>query len=134
MIRSPAHFERLLGSPAAQEGRSRAQEGPRATAARGGRFLPYTRSAKSPGCIPAAQYAGPGQGRTRKLWVQGHITGDGGDRGNQQEGSGAGGLSGHGVPTGRAPGPFRAAEERCLRHFIFTLVSVDTCSSEAFLN
>lgn len=62
------------------------------------------------------------------------ITGDGGDSGNQQEGSGAGGLSGHGVPTGRAPRPFRAAEERCLRHFILTLVSVDTCSSEAFLN
>ena len=57
---------------------------------------------------------------------------DEGDRGNLQEGSGARGLSGHGAPTGRAPGPFPDAEERCLRHFIFTLVSVDTCSSEAF--
>ena len=55
MIRSPAHFERLLGSPAAQQGRSRALEGPSAAAARGGRFLAYTRSAKSPGLIPAAQ-------------------------------------------------------------------------------
>lgn len=33
---------------------------------------------------------------------------------------------------GLAQGPFPAAKERRLRHFKFTLISVDTCSSEAF--
>ncbi|KAM7243966.1 hypothetical protein CapIbe_004574 [Capra ibex] len=73
-----------------------------------------------------------GQGKARKLWVQGRDWRRRGPWKSTEGERGARGLSGHGAPTGRAPGPFPDAEERCLRHFVFTLVSVDTCSSEAF--
>lgn len=53
MTRSPALFERLPGSPAARGPQGRTG-GPRATAARGGRFLPPSRLAKSPVASPAA--------------------------------------------------------------------------------
>lgn len=132
MIRSPAHFERLLGSPAAKEDRSDALEGPSATADCGvaSNLTATLQSTPHPTASPAVQRGGLEQGRNRKIWGQGHDRGTEGAVEIHRTGAG---LAAFQVQCAHRPGraerPFPAAAERCLRHFIFIIVSVDTCSS-----
>lgn len=131
MIRSPAHFERLLGSPAAKEDRSGAQEGPSATAACGVASNLTAALQSAPPSHPLLSSAGDwGREEIGKCGARGMT---GGRRGPWK----STGLERGARPfrprcahlPGRAERPFPAAGERFLRHFIFIIVSVDTCSS-----